>query len=92
MGDATTVFLFCLCTLCVIFLIYRKADSLKRVVSHQLKTFSEREGQIRLSEDGGPPARSFIEDDEEDENSDDDEDDDVLGSGRPMPRSTPPRR
>ena len=51
----------------------------------RLKTFSEREGRIRLSEDGGPPARSFIEEDEEDE-------DDVLGSGRPTPRSAPPRQ
>ncbi|KAF8624049.1 hypothetical protein AX15_006067 [Amanita polypyramis BW_CC] len=67
MGDTTVVFLFTICTLCIIFLIWRKSDSLKRVMSHQLKTLSEPEGRIRLSEDDGPPARSFIEDDLEEE-------------------------
>ena len=45
-------------------------------LADRLKTFSEPEGRIRLSEDDGPPTHTFIEDDEED----DDDDDLVLNS------------
>jgi len=82
MGGATFALLFTTCALCILFLIWRKADSLKRVVSHQLKTFSEPEGRIRLSEDDGPPTHTFIEDDEDDE-----DDDLVLDTPRPLDRS-----
>ncbi|KAK2460455.1 hypothetical protein APHAL10511_007620 [Amanita phalloides] len=68
-GNLTMILLFTTCAMCIIFLIWRKADSLRSVVSHQLKTFSEPEGRIRLSEDDGPPAHSFIDDDPEEDNS-----------------------
>jgi hypothetical protein len=84
------------CTLCALFILWRRADSLRSIVSHQcvlfssfpatcvfilvdemdnffrMKTFTRRGGNIRLSEDDGPPSRDFIEDlDTEDEDDDD---------------------
>ncbi len=47
-----------------------------------MKTFSEPEGRIRLSEGDGPPTHTFIEDDEED-----DDDDLVLNAPQPLDRS-----
>ena len=35
----------------------------------RLKTLTQREGNIRLSEDDGPPAREFLKDDYDDENA-----------------------
>ncbi|KLO18651.1 hypothetical protein SCHPADRAFT_899446 [Schizopora paradoxa] len=64
------VSLFTVCTLCVLFILWRRADSLRTVVAHQLKTWVNGEGRVRLSEDDGPPSHSFIgggeSDDEED--------------------------
>lgn len=37
------------------------------LISTRLKTFTQREGNIRLSEDDGPPAREFLEDDYDDD-------------------------
>jgi hypothetical protein len=48
----------------------------------RLKTFSEPEGRIRLSEDDGPPTHTFIEDDDED-----DDEDLVLNTPQPLDRS-----
>jgi len=70
-GNELFIFLFTICTICILFLLWRRANNLRTVVAHQLKTWSRGEGRIRLSEDDGPPARSFVEDDEEDEAADD---------------------
>ncbi|KAF9450531.1 hypothetical protein P691DRAFT_665124, partial [Macrolepiota fuliginosa MF-IS2] len=68
-GYMPMVVLFTTCMLCALFLLWRRADSLRRVVAHQLKTVTRRgEGGIRLSEDDGPPAREFLEDDYDDDN------------------------
>jgi len=62
-GNALVIFLFTTCTLCVLFILWRRAESLRSIVSHRLKTWTRREGTIRLSIDEGPPAREFLEDD-----------------------------
>ncbi|KIM41857.1 hypothetical protein M413DRAFT_139366 [Hebeloma cylindrosporum] len=67
-GNMPMIFLWTACTLCAIFLIWRKADTLRRVVSHRLKTFTRAEGTIRLSEDDGPPASEFLGDDFDEDN------------------------
>ena len=38
------------------------------VSDDRLKTWTRREGRIRLSEDDGPPAREFLEDDYDEDN------------------------
>ncbi|KAG6883632.1 hypothetical protein C0993_004984, partial [Termitomyces sp. T159_Od127] len=70
-GSIPVLFFFMVCTMCMLFLIWRRADSLRRVVAHQLKTFPipRSEGPIRLSIDDGPPAREFIEDDDDDDDN-----------------------
>ncbi|KAJ3506592.1 hypothetical protein NLJ89_g6787 [Agrocybe chaxingu] len=62
------IFLVTTCTLCGLFLIWRRADTLRRVVSHQLKSFTRTEGRIRLSVDDGPPANEFLSDDYDEDN------------------------
>ncbi|KAJ7161061.1 hypothetical protein C8R46DRAFT_1106390 [Mycena filopes] len=64
------IFLITTCTLCLLFILWRRASALRSVISHQLKTIthSQSEGAIRLSEDDGPPAREFLEDDYDDDN------------------------
>ncbi|KAI9571940.1 hypothetical protein HD554DRAFT_2070462 [Boletus coccyginus] len=52
------------CTLGLLYLLWRRASSLRAVVSHQLKTWTTQEGQIRLSEDDGPAATEFLTDEE----------------------------
>ncbi|KAK7055532.1 hypothetical protein R3P38DRAFT_2847650 [Favolaschia claudopus] len=65
------IFLFSICTLCFLFILWRRASELRFVISHQLKTITNsREGAIRLSEDDGPPAREFLEDDYDNDNED----------------------
>ncbi|KAH8079831.1 hypothetical protein BXZ70DRAFT_1012589 [Cristinia sonorae] len=66
-GNDLFLFLFTLCTLCTVFLLWRRASSLRSVVGLQLKTWSGREGRIRLSLDEGPSAREFLEDDYDDD-------------------------
>ncbi|KAF8064308.1 hypothetical protein FPV67DRAFT_1629406 [Lyophyllum atratum] len=66
-GSMPMIILFTTCTMCVLFLIWRRADSFRRIVSHQLKTMTKPEGRIRLSVDDGPPAREFLEDDYDDD-------------------------
>ncbi|KAG6827840.1 hypothetical protein H0H92_010300 [Tricholoma furcatifolium] len=66
-GNMPMIFLFTTCTLCVLFILWRRADALRRVVGHQLKTISRPEGRIRLSVDDGPPAREFLGDDDSDD-------------------------
>ncbi|KAF8970686.1 hypothetical protein BDZ97DRAFT_1790506 [Flammula alnicola] len=67
-GNVPLIFLFTTCTLCVIFLLWRRADAIRRVVSHRLRTFRRSEGAIRLSQDDGPPANEFLEDDYDEDN------------------------
>ncbi|KZP33246.1 hypothetical protein FIBSPDRAFT_702529, partial [Athelia psychrophila] len=63
LGNFPLVFLFTTCTLCALFLLWRKADSIRTVVSHQLQKITRREGGVRLSIDDGPAATEFLEDD-----------------------------
>ncbi|THH12427.1 hypothetical protein EW146_g7708 [Bondarzewia mesenterica] len=67
-GNLPFLLLFTTATICILFILWRRADALRVVVSHQLKTWSRREGNIRLSEDDGPPANSFLEDEYDDDN------------------------
>ncbi|KAF8900416.1 hypothetical protein CPB84DRAFT_1708934 [Gymnopilus junonius] len=67
-GNMPMLFLLTTCTLCGLFILWRRADALRRAVSHQLKTFNRSEGRIRLSEDDGPPANEFLADDFDEDN------------------------
>jgi len=67
-GNMPMIFLWTTCTLCAIFLLWRRTDALRRVVSHRLKTFTRTEGTIRLSEDDGPPSNEFLGDDFDEDN------------------------
>ncbi|KAF9534381.1 hypothetical protein CPB83DRAFT_844150 [Crepidotus variabilis] len=67
-GDMSILFLSMTCTLCALFLLWRRATSLRKVVSHQLKSLTRTEGRIRLSEDDGPQANEFLADDFDDDN------------------------
>ncbi|KIJ64386.1 hypothetical protein HYDPIDRAFT_112394 [Hydnomerulius pinastri MD-312] len=60
LGSVVFVILFTTSTLCLLYLLWRRASSLRAVVSHQLKTWTAQEGRIRLSEDDGPPATEFL--------------------------------
>ncbi|KAI5887902.1 uncharacterized protein SCHCODRAFT_02639183 [Schizophyllum commune H4-8] len=69
-GNIPLIFLFTLAGLCICFLLWRRADALRKVVSHQLKTLTGRpDGQIRLSDDDGPTVEEFIVDDEDEEDN-----------------------
>ncbi|KAJ7827882.1 hypothetical protein B0H14DRAFT_2813084 [Mycena olivaceomarginata] len=64
-GNMPMMFLFTTCTLCFLFLLWRRAGALRSVISHQLKTISNSraEGAIRLSvnvdDHVGPPRESL---------------------------------
>ncbi|KAF5381527.1 hypothetical protein D9757_008169 [Collybiopsis confluens] len=66
LGNYALIVLLTTVTCCALFILWRRADALRAVISHQLKTITRSEGQIRLSSDDGPPAHDFIEDDEDD--------------------------
>ncbi|KAI0726701.1 hypothetical protein C8Q72DRAFT_887286 [Fomitopsis betulina] len=74
LGNTPFVFLFTTCTL---FLLWRRASALRGVVAHQLTSFSQNDGHIRLSMDEGPSAREFLDDDY-------DEDHARLGDDEPL--------
>ncbi|KAJ7203555.1 hypothetical protein GGX14DRAFT_461464, partial [Mycena pura] len=40
-----------MCTLCFLFILWRRASVLRAVITHQLKTITHSKGAIRLSED-----------------------------------------
>ncbi|KIM61861.1 hypothetical protein SCLCIDRAFT_88690, partial [Scleroderma citrinum Foug A] len=61
-GNFPLVVLFTVCTSCLLYVLWRRASSLRTVVSHQLKTWTTQEGRIRLSEDDGPAATEFLSD------------------------------
>jgi len=77
-GSFLFITLFLVCGLCIVYILWRRASSLKTVVSHQLKTWTGQEGRIRLSIDDGPPAREFLDDNDDDAHGAEDvgEDDD----------------
>ncbi|KAH6912073.1 hypothetical protein BKA70DRAFT_1266475 [Coprinopsis sp. MPI-PUGE-AT-0042] len=69
LGSQALVFLITTCTLCGLFILWRRADALKRVVSVRLKNLTTRsEGRIRLSEDNGPASTEFLGDDFDEDN------------------------
>lgn len=70
-GDMAWISLITICTLCGLFILWRRADALRRVVSRRLKlkTMGDSEGRIRLSEDDGPSATEFLEDDFDEDNA-----------------------
>ncbi|KAI0691798.1 hypothetical protein BC835DRAFT_98912 [Cytidiella melzeri] len=70
MGNFAMLFLFTTCTICALFLLWRRASSVRMVVAHRLQEWTGNEGGIRLSIEDGPSAREFI-DDEEDEDTHD---------------------
>ncbi|KAI0263215.1 hypothetical protein BC834DRAFT_827914, partial [Gloeopeniophorella convolvens] len=69
-GSFPFLLLFTTATLCALFVIWRRSDRLRTVVAHQLKTWTRQEGAVRLSEDDGPSASSFLEDEDLDDDSD----------------------
>ncbi|KAI8990364.1 hypothetical protein BD414DRAFT_514160 [Trametes punicea] len=68
LGNGLTIFLFTACVLCAIFLLWRRASQLRRVMAHQLSNLPGGDGRIRLSLDEGPSAREFLDDDYDDDN------------------------
>jgi len=64
LGNDALLILLTTCTLGLLYILWRRANSLRAVVSHQLKTWTTQEGRIRLSEDDGPAATEFLADDE----------------------------
>ncbi|TFK92162.1 hypothetical protein K466DRAFT_582166 [Polyporus arcularius HHB13444] len=77
LGSFPLILLFTTCTLCALFLLWRRASELRTVVAHQLTTWNSAEGRIRLSTDDGPSAREFLDDDY-------DEDNERLGDEEPL--------
>ncbi|KAG7441236.1 uncharacterized protein BT62DRAFT_908824, partial [Guyanagaster necrorhizus] len=69
-GNVPMVLLVTTCVACIFFLLWRRANQLKSVISHQLKTWRQTDGQIRLSIDDGPAATEFLEDGYDDDNVD----------------------
>ncbi|KAH9851311.1 hypothetical protein C2E23DRAFT_860755 [Lenzites betulinus] len=77
LGNAPLVILFTTCTLCALFLLWRRAHALRSVVAHPLRSWPQTDGRIRLSLDEGPSAREFLDDDY-------DEDHTGLGDDEPI--------
>ncbi|TFK29123.1 hypothetical protein FA15DRAFT_632608 [Coprinopsis marcescibilis] len=67
-GNELVIFLITTCTLCGLFLLYRRSEMLRKVVSHRLKTFRRSEGHIRLSEEDGPSTVEFLAEDFDEDN------------------------
>ncbi|KAM5532518.1 hypothetical protein V8D89_013805 [Ganoderma adspersum] len=68
LGNFPLILLFTTCTLCALFLLWRRASALRTVFAHQLQTWNQGEGRIRLSTDDGPAAHEFLDDDYDDDN------------------------
>ncbi|TBU42708.1 hypothetical protein BD309DRAFT_156452 [Dichomitus squalens] len=77
LGSFPIIFLFTTCTLCGLFLLWRRASAIRTVVAHRLETWNQGEGRIRLSVDDGPSAREFLDDDYDDDNE-------RLGDSEPL--------
>ncbi|KAF8440024.1 hypothetical protein L210DRAFT_3541472 [Boletus edulis BED1] len=80
LGNIGLLILTTTCTLGLLYLLWRRASSLRAVVSHQLKTWTTQEGRIRLSEDDGPAATEFLADDEAPETTDHNEPSQATGA------------
>ncbi|KAN0136628.1 hypothetical protein V8E53_005675 [Lactarius tabidus] len=83
-GSFPFIFLCTTATVCLLFVIWRRSETLRTVVAHQLKTWTRQEGAVRLSEDDGPPAHTFLEEDDdelEEEDSESGGDDDIRQEG-----------
>ncbi|KIM81970.1 hypothetical protein PILCRDRAFT_820855 [Piloderma croceum F 1598] len=72
-GNIPIILLFTICTLCILFIFWRRADALRSAVSHQLKLLTKREGTIRLSIDDGPSSAEFLGDDDHDDHDEQDD-------------------
>ncbi|KAF9262012.1 hypothetical protein L218DRAFT_960620 [Marasmius fiardii PR-910] len=83
LGNMLFVVLITTCTVCGLFILWRRVEGVRAVVSHRLKTLRRPEGRIRLSEDDGPPAHEFIHDDADDDEADDIDDEPLTE--RPPP-------
>ncbi|KAI0316469.1 hypothetical protein OF83DRAFT_1018951, partial [Amylostereum chailletii] len=68
LGNIPFILLFTTTAVCILFVLWRRAHTFRAVISHQLKTWTRREGAIRLSQDEGPTAESFLEDEVIDDN------------------------
>ncbi|KAJ7593414.1 hypothetical protein C8J56DRAFT_931046 [Mycena floridula] len=66
-GNMAGLVLFTTCTMCILFLLWRRADTLKSVVSYRLKTWREPEGTIRLN---GDEEQGSVVDEDSDEDDD----------------------
>jgi len=89
-GSFPFILLCTTATVCLLFVIWRRADTLRTVVAHQLKTWTRQEGAVRLSEDDGPPAHSFLEEEDVDEQEEEDDENDGDSVGRENTRRVPP--
>ncbi|KAI0651134.1 hypothetical protein C8Q79DRAFT_896898, partial [Trametes meyenii] len=69
LGNWPLLILFTTCTLCAVFLLWRRASELRSVVAHQLTNWPHGDGRIRLSMDEGPSAREFLDDDYDEDNA-----------------------
>jgi len=65
LNSEVLVLLVTFATMFLIVVLWRQASQLKSVVQHRLKTWTVREGAIRLSEDDAPAATEFIADDDD---------------------------
>ncbi|KAI0728913.1 hypothetical protein C8Q72DRAFT_745203, partial [Fomitopsis betulina] len=63
LGNIPFIFLFTTCTLCIVFLLWRRASTLRSVVAHRLNTWTQKQGTIRLSEDDGLSSVEFLSND-----------------------------
>ncbi|KAH8988363.1 hypothetical protein EDB92DRAFT_1032914 [Lactarius akahatsu] len=89
-GSFPFLFLCTTATACLLFVIWRRSEMLRTVVAHQLKTWTRQEGAVRLSEDDGPPAHSFLEEDDDVEQEEEGGESDSDGIGWENARRVPP--
>ncbi|KAH9060671.1 hypothetical protein EDB87DRAFT_1683367 [Lactarius vividus] len=89
-GSFPFLFLCTTATACLLFVIWRRSEMLRTVVAHQLKTWTRQEGAVRLSEDDGPPAHSFLEEDDDDGQEEEGGESDSDGIGWENARRVPP--
>jgi len=87
-GNIPLILLFTTCGLCIIIVLWRKADTLRAVVAHQLQTWGPGlgDGRIRLSEDDGPAATEFLQDDYDEDHRGLEEDSGGGDGGEPLVR------
>ncbi|KAF9024175.1 hypothetical protein BDZ89DRAFT_1114751 [Hymenopellis radicata] len=62
-GHVPSILLLSLIFCCVVFILWRRASAVRRVVGVGLKSLNGTDGPIRLSTDDGPSVAEFLEDD-----------------------------